>query len=83
MTRIVILFPIALAGMAYAAAQSLATHDWLVAVPLLVLLAVGLVLIAPGDETPAASEASPRPASASHPQREEAALGKRRTPWTR
>ena len=44
------LAPLTLAGIAYATAQSLATHDWLTAGPLLVLLAVGIALIAPGEK---------------------------------
>ena len=47
-----ILAPFTLAGIAYATAQSLAAHDWLTAGPLLIVLAVGVLLIVPGDEAP-------------------------------
>jgi hypothetical protein len=56
-----------------------ALADGLVAVPLLVLLAVGILLIAPGEPTPeAAPDAPPSFASAQHLHRAGAVVEKGR-----
>jgi hypothetical protein len=46
---------IALGLVAFATAQSIATADWVTAVPLALILTTGIVLIAPRDRDPSAA----------------------------